>query len=246
MKFIPPLNYLPGDENDEDRAHWNANPASNIQAEQDGSYPSAIGFEAVQREIVNAIIAAGLVPDDGSYTQLAAAIVALQSNVPTGIMLPHTGDAAPTGFIFAEGAALSRATYANLWTFAQASGNLAASEGAKEDGEYGPGDGGSTFTTPDMRGIFLRGWDDGRGIDSGRQLGSDQTDSVGDHDHTYEGVFQEDGSDVNASGSYAPMFDKAGASPSSLASAITVTDAVIGAAGETRPLNTAMPFCIKY
>lgn len=36
---------------------------------------------------------------------------------------------------------------------------------------YGGGDGLSTFNVPDARGEGLRGWDDGRGVDSGRALG---------------------------------------------------------------------------
>lgn len=77
MKYIPPLNWLPGDEADENRPHWNADPESGVPAERRGAQPSAIGFEAAQREIVSAITAAGLTPDPEDYTQLAAAIAAM-------------------------------------------------------------------------------------------------------------------------------------------------------------------------
>ncbi|MDC9607395.1 phage tail protein, partial [Xenorhabdus griffiniae] len=36
---------------------------------------------------------------------------------------------------------------------------------------------------PDLRGEFIRGWDDGRGIDDGRELLSWQDDSFRAHDH---------------------------------------------------------------
>lgn len=36
---------------------------------------------------------------------------------------------------------------------------------------------------PETRGRFLRGWDDGLGLDSGRRIGSDQTEMVGSHTH---------------------------------------------------------------
>lgn len=83
MKYIPPLNALPGDEEDDNRPHWNAVPSGNNSALRSGAFPSAIGFEACQREIVNAIVAAGIVPDADDYTQLTEAIIALiADNMP--------------------------------------------------------------------------------------------------------------------------------------------------------------------
>ena len=67
---------------------------------------------------------------------------------------------APAGFLKANGAAVSRTTYAALFT---AIGTT-----------YGVGDGSTTFNLPDLRGEFMRGWDDGRGVDSGRAIGSAQ------------------------------------------------------------------------
>lgn len=116
---------------------------------------------------------------------------ALVAAAPPGIVDMFARNSPPTGWLKANGAELSRTTYATLWAEAQASGNLAASEGAKEDGQYGPGDGSTTFTIPDARGAFLRAWDDSRGIDSGRSLGSLQTDQNKSHTHT--GTTDEDG-----------------------------------------------------
>lgn len=84
MDYIPPLNALPGDEGNADRPHWNADPWGTNLALRSGAFPSAIGFEASQREIVNAIELAGLIPDPDDYTQLGQAITALASaSVPT-------------------------------------------------------------------------------------------------------------------------------------------------------------------
>lgn len=90
---------------------------------------------------------------------------------------------APAGFIKANGALLSRTTYADLWAFAQASGNLAASDGVWEVGQFSPGDGSTTFRIPDLRGEHVRGWDDGRGVDSGRSIGTAQGDQNKAHNH---------------------------------------------------------------
>ncbi|WP_231398279.1 phage tail protein [Photorhabdus temperata] len=38
---------------------------------------------------------------------------------------------------------------------------------------------------PDLRGEFIRGWDDGRGVDSGRGILSWQTDEFKSHNHTF-------------------------------------------------------------
>ncbi len=71
---------------------------------------------------------------------------------------------APTGWLKANGAAVSRTAYAELFA---AIGTV-----------YGEGDGFNTFNLPDLRGEFVRGWDDGRGVDAGRIMGSWQKGSV--------------------------------------------------------------------
>lgn len=71
---------------------------------------------------------------------------------------------APKGWLFANGSAVSRTTYAKLFS--------------KIGTHYGGGDGRTTFTLPDLRGEFLRGWDAGRGLDSGRNIGTQQGDAI--------------------------------------------------------------------
>lgn len=90
------------------------------------------------------------------------------------------------GFIKKNGVLLSRITYANLWTYAQASGNI-VDESTWQAGAWGSfstGDGINTFRIPDERGYGDRAWDDGRGIDSGRAIGSSQADDTKTHVHT--------------------------------------------------------------
>lgn len=73
----------------------------------------------------------------------------------------------PSGWFECNGQAISRTTYASLF----------AAIGVV----YGAGNGTTTFNVPDMRGEFPRGWDHGRGIDSGRALGSAQLDAFQGH-----------------------------------------------------------------
>lgn len=75
----------------------------------------------------------------------------------------------PDGWLRANGAAVSRTVYATLF--------------AKIGTLYGAGDGVNTFNLPDPRGKFIRPLDDGRGIDTGRTLGSDQADETRSHTH---------------------------------------------------------------
>ena len=49
---------------------------------------------------------------------------------------------------------------------------------------WGVGDGSSTFNLPDLRGQFVRGWDNSAGVDSGRSFASSQSDQNKEHNHT--------------------------------------------------------------
>lgn len=100
-----------------------------------------------------------------------------------GTLIMVLGNAAPAGSLKLNGATISRATYPLLWAFALGSGNIAASDGAKLEGQFGPGNGSTTFTLPDLRGGFIRCWDDGRGINPGRVIGTLELSSVMQHLH---------------------------------------------------------------
>jgi microcystin-dependent protein len=66
------------------------------------------------------------------------------SPFPSGMVCHFGNTTPPTGWLQCNGAAVSRATYAALFT---AIGTV-----------YGSGDGSTTFNLPDARGMFLRGW----------------------------------------------------------------------------------------
>lgn len=79
---------------------------------------------------------------------------------PPGMIAFFAADSPPPHFLECNGAAISRTAYAALFAVI---------------GEtFGAGNGSTTFNLPDLRGEFVRGWDNSRGVDSGRVFGSAQ------------------------------------------------------------------------
>jgi microcystin-dependent protein len=76
------------------------------------------------------------------------------SAVPSGSVMAYAGSAAPSGWLLAFGQAVSRTTYADLFT---AIGTT-----------YGTGDGSTTFNLPDLRGRAVRGVDNMGGTAANR------------------------------------------------------------------------------
>jgi microcystin-dependent protein len=138
--------------------------------------------------------------------------------VPSGTIINVAMNTAPTGYLKANGAAVSRSTYAALFS---AIGST-----------FGVGDGSTTFNVPDLRGEFVRGWVDDGSVDSGRAFGSSQAEEIGPHTHPTK---QLSGGFTQAAGDsyYTPR--SAGAS--------TTIPASTGA--ENRPRNIALLACIK-
>lgn len=98
------------------------------------------------------------------YFDALLQVIAANSTIFPGQIIWVAGDTAPAGTLKANFAAVSRTVYARLF----------AAIGTR----YGAGNGTTTFNLPEMRGEFPRGWDDGRGIDAGRVLGSSQAASA--------------------------------------------------------------------
>ena len=167
------------------------------------------------------------------------------SGNPAGtVIYSASSTTVPAGYIKANGAGLSTTTYADLF----------AAIG------YTYGGSGSSFNVPDLRGEFIRGFDDGKGVDPGRTLGSTQTDQnkqhnhgISDpgHGHDIKGYQLEDGSnrfpsliiqdDDRQSSPYSGAAD-AGAIQSNT-TGITISN---DGGTEARPRNIALLACIKY
>ncbi|WP_166296142.1 tail fiber protein [Photorhabdus tasmaniensis] len=81
-------------------------------------------------------------------------------NIPVGIPLPYPHRYTPPGYLTCNGQTFNKSLYPKLAE-------------AYPDGKI-----------PDLRGEFIRGWDDGRGVDPGRVCGSWQTDEFKSHSHS--------------------------------------------------------------
>lgn len=136
--------------------------------------------------------------------------------MPIGTVIWTAKNSAPTGFLKCNGAAVSRTTYAALY--------------AAIGTTFGVGNGSTTFNLPDLRGEFIRGWDDSRGVDSGRAFGSAQADELESHTHT---VYANAGSFSGAIGVSGGILS-------------TATNSGATGGAETRPRNVALLACIKY
>lgn len=160
------------------------------------------------------------------------------SPVAVGSVSWFPANSAPPGYLAADGSQVSRTSYPALWRFAQASGNIVGDASwAANNGAFSTGDLSTTFRIPDLRGEFIRGWDNGRGVDAGRAIGSFQGDLLRDHTHPYS-----NGSNNNGTGGYSGTGNILNQNTNA-----ATTGGVNGGLGgaETRPRNIALLACIK-
>ena len=182
---------------------------------------------------------AGKQPLDNTLTHLSGKDVAglltylglgEGSALPVGVPVPWPSATPPTGWLKCNGAAFSAEEYPEL---------------AKA---Y------PTNKLPDLRGEFIRGWDDGRGIDAGRVLLSIQTGMLEKHRHI---VVANDGYDTKDEWELATIFkktytqgrglDAANTGGSLIPSPTLHSRGSIGNTGgsETRPRNIAFNYIVR-
>ncbi|MCJ2936290.1 phage tail protein [Escherichia coli] len=150
--------------------------------------------------------------------------------MPVGVPVPWPSATPPTGWLKCNGAAFSAEEYPEL---------------AKA---Y------PTNKLPDLRGEFIRGWDDGRGVDVGRALLSLQAGMLEKHRHI---VVANDGYDTKDEWELATIFKKTYTQGRGLDATNTGGSLIpsptlhslgsIGNTGgsETRPRNIAFNFIVR-
>ncbi|HHK9153802.1 TPA: phage tail protein [Escherichia coli] len=215
-------------------------------------------FDMLQEELCGVVEASGASLEKGRHDQLLTALRALLlsrknpfgdiksdgtvktalenlglgegSALPVGVPVPWPSATPPTGWLKCNGAAFSAEEYPEL---------------AKA---Y------PTNKLPDLRGEFIRGWDDGRGIDAGRVLLSIQTGMLEKHRHI---VVANDGYDTKDEWELATIFkktytqgrglDATNTGGSLIPSPTLHSRGSIGNTGgsETRPRNIAFNYIVR-
>ncbi|HHC4988373.1 TPA: phage tail protein [Escherichia albertii] len=215
-------------------------------------------FDMLQEELCSVVEASGASLEKGRHDQLLTALRALLlsrknpfgdiksdgmvktalenlglgegSALPVGVPVPWPSATPPTGWLKCNGAAFSAKEYPEL---------------AKA---Y------PTNKLPDLRGEFIRGWDDGRGIDAGRVLLSIQAGMLEKHRHF---VVANDGHDSKEEWELATIFrntytqgkglDATSAGGTLIPSPKLHSRGSIGNTGgsETRPRNIAFNFIVR-
>lgn len=144
------------------------------------------------------------------------------SYVPTGAIQAFAMQIIPSGWLACNGTAVSRTEYSRLF-------NLIGTT-------YGTGNGSTTFNLPDLRGEFIRGWDNGRGIDINRDFASSQEDTFKSHSH---GTSRIEVDDDDGGIDHWVMTQSGEASTVGTFETDSIGDT------ETRPRNIALMYCIK-
>lgn len=172
--------------------------------------------------------------DDVVVTPKSALEVAF-SAMPVGAPIPWPLAAPPTGFLLVNGQSFNKTTYPKL-ALAYPSGTL-----------------------PDLRSEFIRGWDNGRGVDAGRVLLSTQLSANLSHNHVDKFAFARQGAapgGINAASSaYAktywdPVADAASGTlkqsqDGSWGGASSGLDGFATGGSESRPRNIAFSYIVR-
>ena len=175
--------------------------------------------------------------------------------VPSGAVFCLAVATVPSGYLECNGASVSRSTYAALFAVIGTAYGTAS---------------GTTFNLPDLRGEFIRGFDNGKGTDSGRSIATSQGEltkahghsatgssaSTGAHNHSFTASNRAGDEDAWSGANKAFIGDNDGArftvaedsgkifdnSDHSHTITVSVSDS---SGAETRPRNIAMMYVIK-
>ncbi|MGV2844170.1 phage tail protein [Aeromonas hydrophila] len=170
-----------------------------------------------------------------------------------GSLLLDTQPTPRAGYIKSGVQNLSRVTYAALRAWAIHHGLMVApGMWAAGSVQFADNADGTTFRIYDVRGEFLRAWDDGRGVDAGRTALSAQGDAI----RNIVGAFTTDNGWMftGATGALATVGSSSANTKNATTSGTANTFAsfnfdasrVVPTAAENRSRNTALPAVIKF
>ena len=171
---------------------------------------------------------------DNAFWKFAGDLLSFVSGqVPVGTINAFASQVVPANYLECDGSTLSTSQFNDLF-------NVIG---------YTYGGSGTSFNIPDLRGEFIRGWDNGRGIDSGRTFGGSQLDAFQGHHHDQFVNSFDRTDDVNSFGG--TITDNTNNNTSSVANTIRnpKSDGINGTprtGSETRPRNIALKYIIRF
>lgn len=164
-------------------------------------------------------LAQGYIKVNGTTAATISTAGIVSGGIPAGAVMPFAMNSAPSGWLAADGTAVSRTTYASLF--------------AAISTTHGAGNGSTTFNLPDLRGIFVRG--SGTQTVSGRTytipFATKQLDAIRTHSHT--------------GGFIAAAVPASGGTATGWTGSLSQNTGATGD-DETRPVNLPLLYCIKH
>lgn len=158
----------------------------------------------------------------GTYSKAEIeGLIAKASALPVGVMVPFPMGIVPPGYLEVDNSLFKDTLYPDLAAYLAKKFNVA-------------GDAAGYTRLPESRGEFFRGWDHGRGIDSGRAIASYQADAFKSHTHTPPNQ-----TGINSSSVATGAKSLGGNNYDTLYNVGFTGD------NETRPRNLAVMWCIK-
>jgi hypothetical protein len=198
----------------------------------DGAIEAKLGFTP-QADLTD-LTAAAL---NALLNRTGEVFLTMKSSAPTGALKMNGATIGSAASGSTNASALYSALFAIIWALDSTefpildSAGGASSRGASAAADFAAN---KRLTLKDMRGEFVRGWDDSRAVDTSRVLGSDQAGQLAAHTHTYataRGDIGSGGQDVTG---------------------ITGTGQTTGSTGgtenssENRPRNIAWLWCVWF
>lgn len=152
--------------------------------------------------------------------------------VPAGSVHFFGAQAVPDGYLAANGEAVSRVTYARLFSVI---GTV-----------FGEGDGQTSFNLPDLRGEFIRGWDAGRNLDPNRQFASVQEDAIRNITGQFDGGIGRMSGGAFTNGPNGSTGNAVAGNNAFHALRLFDASRVVPVGSDNHPHNVAFLACIKY
>ncbi|UJM33073.1 tail fiber protein [Bartonella henselae] len=161
---------------------------------------------------------------------------------PCGFIATFAMQELPSGWLLCDGATYQRKEYPQLF---------------KAIGDKWGKDSDTTFKVPDFRGMFLRGFDDGRGLDRSRQFADMQKDCIKSHtractleeagEHTHSFQYAGIGWSANDIGRRNPSYHYQTLTATTQPAGMHTHKVTLSSTGETetRPVNITVVYAIK-